>query len=202
MKLLFSFSAIVVLLSIILSSFLYYNFKKSALNILHQSNVKLLSEISYSAKYMNDLGKNFCTSVFVSNDTIPLMYSKTEDIWTMGNSLRKLDITSVPSSYIQSIYIYNHSLDLYLSTSTNNFNNSEDFYDKEIVEIMKSTTSSEKNLCLTPIPRIIPPNNSASGYTNVFTYILYDTSDTIGKVEGATILNIKEDWLRKIAIYL
>lgn len=205
-KLLLSFSVIAILISSILSLVLYINFEKSALDLVYQSNTKLLSEISYSSTYMNDLGRNLCTSIFLGDDAIPLMYSKSEDAFKIGNAIRKLDISTAPAPYIESVYLYNRYLNMFISTSTNRLYDSVDFYDKEVESIIDHINRTGRNISLTPIPRKIPMIDVASNHTdyiNVYSYFMYEFSNNVNQLDGATILNIKEDWLRNTitAIY-
>lgn len=199
-RLLASFVIITTLSVIMLSFILYINYQNSALDIINKSNRKILSKISYSANYMDELAKNFCISTYTDDDIISLIYSKTEDMFQIGNSIRKLYNSTVPVTYIQSIYIYNQSLDMYTSTVANSFYGSGDFPDKDIVNTVKNIKS--RDLILVPIPRSIPKygSNGSIDKINVYTYLMYNISNESSKIDGAVILNIKGDMLRNIIL--
>jgi Response regulator containing CheY-like receiver domain and AraC-type DNA-binding domain len=145
---------------------------------------------------MDNMAKNFCMTTFTSNSIIPLIYSSNEDMLSMGNAIRNLDVLVIPNTYIQSIYTYDKTLDLFISSLTHNFNNSKDFYDDGIVKIIKNIGKSDK--ALVPIPRRIHKDDNSKDIINVYTYLMYNPLYNTGKIDGAVVLNIKSDWLKKL----
>ncbi|WP_304942535.1 helix-turn-helix domain-containing protein [Vallitalea guaymasensis] len=202
-KLLFSFTITITILIIIMSSFLYNFYAKSSYKKMDDFNSKILSQISYSATYMDNLAKNYCGAIFLDNGVIPLLYRDTIDYYSMGNSLRTLEKQTVANTYINSIYIYNNSLNLYMSTQTNGFYSTEDFYDQEANTLLNSI--KEKNIKLIPIPRKIPVSELTSGiydYHYVYSYLIYNTPTKNSTLDGAIMLNINADYLTETIVSL
>lgn len=145
---------------------------------------------------MDDLAKkNFCGATIINNEVIPLLYSKTLDYYSMGNSLRTLDKQTISNSYIDSVYIYNHSLKLYMSTKTNGFYDYLDFYDQEINSILGQL--KDNTFKLIPIPRRIPMSKLTTGiqeFENVYSYLIYNNPTNSSSLDGAIILNINANF--------
>lgn len=179
-KLVITFSVIIFISVILLSSILYYNYSKSSLEIWNSLNNKLLSQVSYSSVYMDELAQNFCKSLFLDNKVKAYIYNKNQDIIITGNAIRAVQAYAVPNSYIHSVYIYNSNLDLFISSKDGGFYNTPDFYDQEIINIAK-----EQGPSLLPIPRKINSDN-------VYTYIMYEKN---GDGANKIILNVNTDWL-------
>ncbi len=200
-KLILSYLVIILLLTFILTSSLYFNYEKAALDIMFQSNMKLLSQISYSTNYMNDLGSGFCKSEILNSDIISIINSNTKDIFNLGNTLNKLHSTIMSASYIHSVYIYNRKLDLFISSYGSKIANTDSFFDHDIGNIIKKADSSANISQLVPIPRKLLTGGSTKNpqYSNIYTYILFDYAsyiDTKDKIKGAIILNISQNWLK------
>lgn len=191
-KLLLSFTFTITILIIMLSSFLYYSYAKSSIEKHNDFNTKILSQISYSSTYMNNLATDFCETTFISNHVIPLLYSNTEDYYFIGNGVKSLDTQTIPNTYIHSVYTYNQNLDLYISTKTNGFYNTLDFYDKDMIQIVEQV--KDNGLKLIPIARKIPTISNPNEFENVYTYLIYTLNHS--KINGAIALNIHADWLR------
>ncbi|MBZ9685963.1 AraC family transcriptional regulator [Clostridium estertheticum] len=198
-KLLMSFSISISILIMILSFVLYFYNSKSAMDNLSSSNTTFLSQTSYSSTYMDNIANNFCKSVYLNNYTTAFINSNTEDLISIGNTLRNLENLTLPNLYIHSLYIYNRKLDTFISTETGTFYSSDYFYDQEIVKMVKNKPQNIKS-DFGPFPRMaaIPGayHEKPTKFTNVYTYLMYDTSG------GAIILNINTDWLRNTILTL
>lgn len=194
-KLLISFIAIITSLILVLSSLLYYNYTTSTTSMVKGMNENILSKISYSSVYMDNLAKNFCKSLSLNNYIIAFANSNNEDILTFGNAIRTLDALTIPNTYIHSAYIYNRKLDTFIS-APGTFYYSSEFFDQEIVQALH-VAEQKKLPILYPIPRkITNPNGTQTKLTNVYTYILLDTSDNQANFNNAIVLNVDADWLR------
>ena len=175
-KLLIYVSIIISVLLVMLSSILFYIYSRSVKDTINDLNTKILSQISYSSTYIDNLAKNYCLSVFSNNNVIPLMYDKNLDILVANRAIRSIDVLSIPDSYVRSVYVYNGNQDLFISNVTGGIYDSRDFYDKEIVGIIKNGNES-KYYANTLFPRVIPDiNGIGSGNTqyldHVYTYII------------------------------
>ncbi|RKP54401.1 helix-turn-helix domain-containing protein [Cohnella endophytica] len=196
-KLLFTFVAIITSLILALSSLLYYNYNSSFINTVKGMNENLLSNISYSSVYMDNISQKFCQSLLVNRTIMAFAYSngsKDEDILNISSAIRTLRELTIPNSYIHSAYIYNRKIDTIIDTNT--FYDSDDFYDQEIVRIL-DTVRKEKSPSLYPFPRkVAMPAGSDKNFANVYTYILFDNFDYKGNYDSAIVLNVDAEWLR------
>ncbi|WP_229750022.1 AraC family transcriptional regulator [Paenibacillus nasutitermitis] len=186
--------ASITTLILMLSSLLYYNYTSSSVETVKGLNENILSKISYSSVYMDNLSEKFCQSLLLNNGIMAFAYSTTEDILNISNAIKTLNDLTIPNSYIQSTYIYNPQIDTIIAKET--FYNSADFYDKEIVRLLKSPRTNQ-SAPLYPIPRKIPTlQGGETAFANVYTYILFDTFYNTGSFNSAIVLNVDADWLR------
>jgi len=183
---------------IILSGILYMLFHNISLEYINTSNLKLLSQTSNSTNYINDMANNFGFSMFSNIDCKNLLYRKTypqndEDTISQTNSMTRVIEIANKTSYIHSLYLYNSNLESYYSTYLSTFNPKEQFYDKEIAELIDSTSS--KNVKLLPRKLPVVNSNENTYYTNVYSYIFYDSSITGNESKDAIIINLDSKWL-------
>ncbi|MBL4934622.1 AraC family transcriptional regulator [Clostridium sp. YIM B02515] len=175
------------------------------MKILESSNTRYLSQISYSSTYMDNMANSFCKSVYLNNYTKAFMNSDAEDLISLGNTSRTLDALTVPNLYIHSLYIYNRKLDTFISTDTGAFYKSSDFYDQEIVNMIKNDKQN-KTSELVPFPRKCPTpaayHEKSTDFTNTYTYKMQDNDASSDETRGAIILNINSDWLRNTMLSL
>lgn len=194
----FLYIAILVLVIILTSSFVFYfNFENIGLKMQYNANKNILSEISYSATYLNDTAKNTAAYIYSNNDYSLLRYGRytsTEDAYKCITSLEAL---VAQSSNIHSIYIYNKDIDTFYSTWWRFYSPASDFIDTGIADIIKNNKIPNNEIfTLTPLLRKIPLNyaNSSNAYINVLTYIMTDYSSD-GKVLSAIIINLNSQYL-------
>ncbi len=196
-KMLVTFTILISLLVIGLSSFFYYNYTQSSIRIINRMNDKMLSQISYSTTYMNDIARNFTNSVYFNNAIIPLMFAENEDLFTMNNAIHNLDSQVIRNSYIYSAYTFNRKLDTFISTENNSFYSQKSFYDQEIVEMINSI--HDESLKMIPIPRMIPLRETADNKlttVNVYSYLMFPPmNNDSSTVDSAIVINVKADWL-------
>lgn len=196
-KLLISFIVTITTLILLLSSILYYNYNSSSIAMLKEMKAEILHKTSYSAMYMDSLSKKFCQSLFLNNSIIAFANSNHNDILITSKAIQTLSSLSSPNTYIQSAYIYNRKIDTFISTPSNTFYNSSDFFDKEIIQMLNETESYSFPT-LYPIPRkAANPVGANQPFSNVYTYVLFDTNnDNWKNSNNAIILNVNADWLR------
>ncbi|WP_308635204.1 AraC family transcriptional regulator [Paenibacillus silvisoli] len=187
-KLLLSFVVCITSFIVILASVLFYNYKSSSISLLKEANVNVLSKISYSSVYMDNMAKKFSESLSLNNYIIAFANSNDLDIILTGNALRTLDSLRIPNAYIYSSYIYNSKINTVISSPPSTFFDASEFPDQEILKLIQDAQAKNAPM-LDPIPRKL--NNH-----NVYTYILFDFSDKTGKLTNAIVLNVDADWLR------
>ncbi|NOU73028.1 helix-turn-helix domain-containing protein [Paenibacillus sp. LMG 31458] len=197
-KMLLTLTITVTLLIIGLSSLLYRNFFSASLDNINRMNTSILSQTSYSMKYMDTLVSKFINTVIMSPYTSVLLHNTDNDMVTLGAALRNLDSLSLPHDYVHSVYTINLALNRIVSTETGNFYTKEDFYDQDIVSLLQ--TVNKDSFPEMPIARKIPNPQAAtvSELANVYTYIMLDSLEKNPSSRIATIINIKASVLRDL----
>lgn len=187
-RLLYSFIGIALIINVIVIAVNSINYRTLVNNLIYDFNTSILSQISYSAEYLDSLAKQVCISSFSNSYTIPMMYSNKLDVFESINGMKNLKNSAEMTEYIDSIYIYNGTLNKYISTKNSYLKSPSEFGDRQVVDIIESKNLS-KNI-LKPIPRKLLNSN-------VFTYIICSFNNS-GKVSGAVIVNIKGEYLNKL----
>lgn len=201
-KMILYITILVVFLILILSFVTYFNFESILLDIQCKSNQNIISEISYSAKYLDETARNLAAYIYSNNDYSPLRYSSindeqyTQDTYNLITGIEAL-VTN--SSNVQSVYIYNGNLDRFYSTWWRFYSDSDEFMDQDIAELIKNNRLPQNKLFTsTPILRKVPlkikygPNQQ---YTNVLTYIMCDYYPGEKKIQSAIIINLSTQYL-------
>ncbi|KRF42195.1 helix-turn-helix domain-containing protein [Paenibacillus sp. Soil787] len=197
-KMLLTLTVTVTLLIIGLSSLLYRNFFTASLDNINRMNTSILSQTSFSMKYMDTLVSKFTSTVIMSPYTSVLLHDPDNDMVKLGAAFRNLNSLSVPHDYVHSVYTINLALNRIVSTETGNFYTKEDFYDQDIISLLQ--TVNKDSLAEMPIARKIPKPQSAtvSELANVYTYIVLDSLETNPSSRNATVINIKASVLRDL----
>ncbi|MBP1965342.1 helix-turn-helix domain-containing protein [Paenibacillus aceris] len=197
-KMLLTLTITVTVLIIGLSSLLYRNFFTTSLDNINRMNTSILSQTSYSMKYLDTMVSKFTNTVIMSPNTSILLYNQENDMYTLGEALRNLDNLTLPHDYVYSVYTINLALNRITSTETGNFYTKENFYDQDIVNLLQ--TMNKDTFTEMPIPRKISKTQAftASEATNVYTYIMPDNPDTNPSSRTATVINVKASVLRDL----
>lgn len=190
-----------MILVIILSLSLYNIFSNSGMNIIKDNHMKLLSQVSYSSVYIDQLAENISESVFMNSYVNAFISDKVYDPINVAYTYNYLNSITIPNSYISSIYIYSRKTDTFLSSLTGEASSSKDFYDVDMVKLINAS-AREKIPFLKPIPRL-SLHYSGKGPTGkeqeeVYTYVIYNKELGNNGLESAVIVNIKADWLRNM----
>ncbi|NOU64366.1 helix-turn-helix domain-containing protein [Paenibacillus sp. LMG 31461] len=195
-KMMLTLTITVTLLILALSSLLYRNFFTASLDNINRMNTSILSQTSYSTKYMDSLVSKFINTVIMSPYTSVLLNNTDNDMVTLGSAFRNLDSLSLPHDYVYSVYTINLALNRIVSTETGNFYTKEDFYDQDIISLLQ--TVNKDSFAEMPIARKIPnpQASTASELANVYTYIVPDGLETNSSSRIATVINIKASVLR------
>lgn len=132
--------------------------------------------------------------MLLNNPIKAFAYSKDQDILKISSAINTLNELTIPNSYIFSAYVYNRQIDTIITKET--FYDGADFYDKEIMQMLKNPTLDNTQSHF-PIARTISiPGISKALEANVYTYILFDTNDHNGNFDSAIVLNVDAEWLR------
>ncbi|MCX7709329.1 MAG: AraC family transcriptional regulator [Clostridia bacterium] len=188
---------LVIFIILVLSSVLYFNFEKIGLQMQFNANLSILSEISYSANYMDDAGRNLAAYLYANTDYVSLQNSKVEDIDDVFMKMQRIEALVTQSNNVHSVYIYNGNLQRLYSTWWRFFSDPSEFLDQDIVDLIQNEKLPHKR-SLTPFLRKIPVIGMAGPerqYMNVLSYIIYDYSEDGQKIQNAIVVNLKSDYL-------
>jgi YesN/AraC family two-component response regulator len=181
---------IIVLVSLVMNSV----FTKHLEDKIHDSNKKILSQISYNFKYMDTFVRRFILNTFEDNKTKVLLYSKEDDILNLLEGIEYLDTNRNNSPFIQSYYLYNSETENFFCLGTANvLRKKDEMYDREIVEILENITPYNT---LKPIARTIPVSPyQVDNKINVYTYILCNFDMKTDALKEAIVVNVDSDWI-------
>lgn len=200
-KMLLSFTTVLIAVTVLLSFLLYTNFERLGLRLLEGTNAKVIKQISYSANYMNETVKNFGISVFTDKQTAALMYEDKSDFNQLYYESNRLNDLVQSNLYVHSLYIYNKKLGRYVSTWQMPVFEGEPIADMDLPQIMKQASDYPKMKPIARKARIQQTASQLPPETNLYTYVLYDFPSP-ETVEGAVVVNVKVDYLRDIILSL
>lgn len=192
--------AIVIVLSIIILSFVYYiNFEKIALFLVYSYQKDSLSQLSSSAVFMSDSANSLARQILF-DPVINGLFNKKPDIHEEINGWKQIRFFSSTMRYVTSIYVYNGINNMiYSDASEVGATDGDAFFDKDIIKILKDYRKYEKSR---PIPRKIPVMlaNSAEPQTtgNVYTFINYGLQGNNTRLDNAVVINVSLDWMKSI----
>ncbi|MDI4644483.1 AraC family transcriptional regulator [Cohnella hashimotonis] len=196
-KMILYISVLIAVVLFVQSLILNRNFEKIGSRMTFDSNVNMLSQISYSANYMNDAVRSFAATIYSDPNNLPLRYAPSANPEEIYGQLQIIDTMVNQSPYIYSVYIYNGEQDRFYSSKTGTIVDADHFPDQDLAQLI------EQNLLpadyqFSPIPRQIPLNsyNGANRLaTNVLTYLICDRYSDSGRIQSAIVINVKVDYL-------
>ncbi|WP_248926287.1 AraC family transcriptional regulator [Paenibacillus hamazuiensis] len=184
------------------SSLLYINFERLALGLVHNYDKDSLLQVSYSATLMNDSVKVLALQAYFDPLIAKLLYRKAAPD-ELTEALARLTAYRNTSPFIDSIYIYNASRDVFYSTLVDyGEQRAQDFFDSGIVQTYRArvqgTTSIKPFL---PIPRLMP--NPYKPYTegesrSVYSYLFSDSDWSSGIPQEAIVINVSAERMNSI----
>ncbi len=188
---------LVIFIILVLSGVLYVNFENIGLKTQFNSNLSILSQISYSANYLDETARNVGAYIYSSNDYVPLLYSESEDMQDIYPTIRSMEALVSQSGSLHSIYIYNGSMGIFYSTWGGFFSRAEDFADRDIADLIQNNKLPAEKSFKPALRKIPPENGSGRGeqYTNVLTYMIYDYFGDGKRVQSAIIINLSSEYL-------
>lgn len=193
LKLILSFSALMMVVTLALSALLYGNFKRVTLQSIENTNGNYLNQISYSANYMNDNAINLLWNIYLNPRTVALMYQDANDYDELYKESIRLTQVVESNPFVHSIYVYNRKLNRYLGTGPEKLMFKDDFFDGEAKNLL-----FRKFPVLTPQARSISEPYRVGKLEQVFTYLLYEYAPSDKSIDGAVILNVKAEYLQQM----
>lgn len=188
-KLLLTISGVIALFLIITLVALSYRMERKVMQIQHQSDQKVLSQIQYNVDYMNEIVKNLAVSTYFEPNTINLMHASSLSMADLSPRVLQLEKIVNGSSFLKAITIYNANNGCYYSTSTN-YNCEDDGLNGALDAYLKNVKDVK------PM-QFIPMSSSGSKQdkSDLFSYIMIDEGNRSNKPASALILSVKPEWL-------
>lgn len=189
-KLYIRISFTLMLITIALTGFLYYNFKAYSLELLNAADERQLQAVFENALQFHEYAKAFTTSLYQHPDATQLMMGDPRAAIETVNSLRNLDSSVNAAPFLHSVYLYNGQADIVYMVGPNAISRaSADFFDEEAVRIWRAHPSG-------PVPReIASVSRKTNAPAEVFSYLLTDFSAGTEKPNSAIAVNVRIDWL-------
>lgn len=185
------FASVILLVTSILSSVVYYNVQEKVFENEYKNSRKLLAQTKYNIEYLDAMVRNLLLSTYNNNDLRSLMYLKDEETFDSMNVMNKLKSSVFWSnSFVQSVYIYNNNKKRYYSTFGQFI-----YQDKELEALLQA-----RGPALPPLKPFIREMNVSldsqhEQMDKVITYVMYELTDDQGRMDGAVIINVKLEWL-------
>ena len=130
-------TGLIFVLTIILSTFLYFTFQDSGTRIINTSNEKLLKSISTNAIQLDEYIRIFSTNLLNDEKSQSLLYGFSNTLSTDTRNILHINNISINTPFLNSIYLYNAKRDSYFVAGKNSsINNSKAFFDKDIINIL------------------------------------------------------------------
>ncbi|MDQ0193808.1 AraC family transcriptional regulator [Paenibacillus wynnii] len=197
----FSVMTVIVFLTIsILSSILYLNFERIALNQSYDQTMDSLAQTTQEASVMAVTAATFAKQIHNDQNIANLLNFSNVSAVDVSTAIKQLTNYRETSPFIDSIYVYNSEAStFYVSTDMSVpavFSESE-FYDLDMKKMLRHIEDYET---LMPIPRKLRieglAGNIAEKKRDTYTFLLYDTLAKSPR-RNAIIVNIKETQLHK-----
>jgi len=183
-----------VLTVISLSIALSVTYERKSLELIRGHSRRILAQVSYSADYLDESARIMATSLISNNSVIQLMHNSSLSIWEITKTVEAVNAQVGSASFVHSVYIYNRETDSFYTTLGRGILGREEFFDREIAEMVSAGTRVEK---LHPLPRRVSARADPeyTGLTNIYTYVLYERWRPDGSFPAALFVNVLADYL-------
>lgn len=189
----------VISIIIIITTFLFLNFKTSSINIINKYIKDNLLQISKSTDLMGENSRALEVQIFSDRDLINLLGTTEPNPQQLSIALKRLESYVLSNPFIHSIYVYNRQTDKFYTTiPSSTVKDSNGFFDSNIVDLLNN--SKELDLKY-PIPRKINLSNlnsSKKDSVKVYSFILNENNSNTSFSSSSIILNINEEWLHNV----
>ncbi|QGQ99858.1 AraC family transcriptional regulator [Paenibacillus psychroresistens] len=176
------------------TSILYVNFEKISLNQVYEHDLDSLSEAGRNVNIMKETATALSQQIYYDFTLQRFMYYRSLDVSEILPTTKELDTYRSSIPFIDSIYIYNGTTQMfYISSSVilNALQEKQEIADKGIIDLLENYHSYP---LFKPIPRKVAlPGSQPS---SVYTFINYDTLSKGKSVSSAVIINFSETWIR------
>lgn len=164
------------------------------LDLVHEKNQNVLSQISKNYDFVDSFSDSFLINVFNDEIVQSLISQKQPDPFIEKKNTEALVGYIKNSPFVHSYYIYNDLDEYYYVIGKESvYRTADDMYDKEIRDIIESSTPDQKyTFHVRSIPRGPFQTNKMD---DVYTYILYTRQPKTEELINAFVLNIDSNWI-------
>lgn len=189
-KLFFSLIALVLTVTLLLTGILLTSYYSSANDLVSRFFFNLLRQSNYSITYTNGLSQQLSASLSYDADVVAFLNMRTQDNVQTVKTHQAVRKVVLPLSYVDSIYLYNSTLDLLLDTKTGIQSRLENFYDQGTAQQLKRIGDNPTNSYV-PFVHYVTYFNSTS---QLYSYIIPNYNKS-GVLTSAMVVNLNVDIL-------
>lgn len=183
--------ALILAITVLLTSVLLISYFSAASQMTSRYFGNLLKQCNYSITYLNDLAQRLSASLMIDRNVIAFLNMERNESEQTAVTHQAILKTIIPLSYVDSVYLYNRSLDLLLCTKTGTQNGLETFYDAPVVERIHALEED----ALTPNePFAHEVGYQRAAPVSVYSYVVPEF-DKAGELTSAMFINISVDVL-------
>lgn len=176
-RLLLSISLVVVTMLLILSFVTNWYSKQAVSDVLEESNGKVVSQIHYNIKTLDDIIKNLALVTFFDPYNVTLMYSRDLSIEDAVPRMNRLDKTVNSTAFLHSIVVYNVYSQTYYST--------EERPRSGLRKLIEERAAAETTIEKLKLIRTSP---------DVFSYYICE-SEICSRENSYIVFNVKAEWM-------
>ncbi|MFC3768510.1 helix-turn-helix domain-containing protein [Paenibacillus sp. GCM10012303] len=191
-KMLISIGLLSIIVVILSSAVLFYKSRNTMLNMQHESNRKMLEQVSYNLSFTDRMLTNLITSTYMDLRTAYLLDSAQPEEFKLYSSIMSFEKLQSSVPLLHSVAVYNSRNGCYYYYSeTKVLNCRDDGMDGRVDRYLMKADHVPK-LQLVPIYY-----SDSDRRISHFSFFMYNSSsgNLIGTDNGALIFNIKPEWL-------
>ena len=183
-------TALVSFMIVLLSLSLFFSFRNDSLQVINNSNEKILSELGSNSVRIDNHMRIYSQTLASDFQALELMTNDNLSIVDTLNNIKALNSTLYTMPFIFSAYFYNGKTNTFFTAGGDPIiRKKETFYDQEIVNILDGITNQTK---FNPISRRIPSSdNLDEEHADVYTYVIPNIDLRENKLNYAVVVNVK-----------
>ncbi|WP_164821226.1 AraC family transcriptional regulator [Paenibacillus koleovorans] len=194
-KILLSFVIVVLATNVAMSSSMYVNYERHAVNLVQKHTVEELSQISYSTNFMFEAAKQTLQQLYLNPAVLTLMnYTDLEEL-EAASLLRQVGIVNINMPLVNSIYIYNKKAEkVYYDGKAFPLSS---FPDQDIISRLNAGQVQNLRPLARRIPSPVNYTNTVGGFQlmdNVYSFVFVEGNRET--INSAIILNVSQEWMK------
>lgn len=188
-RILVTVTVVIVLLVLFSSLTLYLYSERTVLDVHGRANDRVLSQINYNIKYMNEIAKSTASYLFFDDEVELLRQAKELDNYYYIRSINKLDAVISSSSFVDSLFIYNHYHDdFFIGSGT-----VRQSADEQLRDSLKEFIRSDSMARMQFIPYSFEFQQAQQNF-DTFLFAMYEP-DPNGVVDNMLLMAISPEWI-------